>query len=148
MATSFSSRSGVRPIDLRSSDTTPAALGGGRLRISPAISVEFLYRDFDQKIPPRVDCMLMFAGPHLEQILTAYKEAVRLFSEICGPAELLKRLQASAEVQKIYESAVTDGKVSIVMRASVFREPGPLERVEFKLRILVGRERTLLYPVP
>src|SRR5258708_30776274 len=79
MATSLSSRSDVRPIDLRHSDKTSAALGGGRLRISPAVSVEFLYRDFDQKIPPRVDCMMMFAGPHLEQILTAYKEAVRRF---------------------------------------------------------------------
>jgi len=148
MATSLSSRSDVRPIDLRHSDKTSAAPGGGRLRISPAVSVEFLYRDFDQKIPPRVDCMMMFAGPHLEQILTAYKEAVRLFSEIRDPAELLKRLQASAEVQKIYESGVTDGKVSIVMRDSVFREPGPLERVEFKLRILAGKKRTLFYPVP
>jgi hypothetical protein len=32
--------------------------------------VEFLYRDLDLKIPPRVDCTVMFAGPHLEQILT------------------------------------------------------------------------------
>src|ERR1700687_2629962 len=148
MATSLSSRSDVRPIDLRHSDKTSAAPGGGRLRISPAVSVEFLYRDFDQKIPPRVDCMMMFAGPHLEQILTAYKEAVRLVSEIRDPAELLNRLQASAEVQKIYESGVTDGKVSMVMRDSVFREPGPLERVEFKLRILAGKKRTLFYPVP
>jgi hypothetical protein len=43
---------------------------------------------------------------------------------------------------------VTDGKVSMVMRDPVFREPGPLERVEFKLRILAGKKRTLFYPVP
>jgi L-ascorbate metabolism protein UlaG (beta-lactamase superfamily) len=146
MATSLSSQPGVRPNDPRCFDETPAA-PGRRLRISPAVSVEFLYRDFELKISPIVDCMLMFAGSHLAQIFKAYKEAVRLFSEISDPAELLERLQASADVQKIYESRVTDGKVSITMRDSVFREPGPLERVEFKLRILAGR-RTLFYPVP
>ena len=147
MATSLSSRSGIRPTDPRCSDKAPAAFGG-RLSISPAVSVEFLYRDFELKIPPRVDCIMMFAGPHLEQILTAYKEAVRLFSETRDPAELLKRLQASADVQKVYESRVTDGKVSIVMRDAMFREPGQLERLEFKLRILAGKKRTLFYPVP
>ena len=30
---------------------------GVPVRISPAVSVEFLYRDLDQKIPPRVDCV-------------------------------------------------------------------------------------------
>jgi hypothetical protein len=91
---------------------------------------------------------MMFAGPHLEQILAAYEEAVRLFSEIRDPAELLKRLQASADVQKVYESRVSDGKVSIVMRDAMFRQPGELEHLEFKLRILAGKKRTLLYPVP
>ncbi len=88
MATWLSSRSGVRPTDTRGSHQLPTA-SGGRLRISPAVSVEFLYRDLDLKIPPRVDCMVMFAGPHLEQILTAYSEAVRLFSETRDPTELL-----------------------------------------------------------
>ncbi|MGH7915789.1 MAG: hypothetical protein ACREPW_14255, partial [Candidatus Binataceae bacterium] len=120
---------------------------GGRLRISPAVSVEFLYRDFDLKVPPRVDCTVMFAGQHLERILTAYSEAVRLFSETRDPAELLKRLQASADMESVYESRVTDGKVCIEMRDSVFRKPGQVERLEFKLRILAGR-RTLFHPVP
>ena len=61
------------------------------MRISPAVSVEFLYRDLQLKVPPRVDCTVLFAGPHLEQILTAYAEAVRLFSEIHEPAKLLER---------------------------------------------------------
>ncbi|HEV7989461.1 MAG TPA: MBL fold metallo-hydrolase [Candidatus Binataceae bacterium] len=147
MATSLSSLTGVRPTDPCRSDKAPAA-PGGRLCISPAVSVEFLYRDFELKIPPRVDCIMMFAGPHLEQILAAYEEAVRLFSEIRDPAELLKRLQASADVQKVYESGVSDGKVSIVMRDAMFRQPGQLERLEFKLRILAGKKRTFFYPVP
>ena len=82
---------------------------------------------------------MMFAGPHLEPILAAYEEAVRLFSEIRDPAELLKRLQASADVQKVYESRLSDGKVSIVMRDAMFRKPGALEHLEFKLRILAGK---------
>ena len=90
---------------------------------------------------------MLFAGPHLEQILTAYKEAVRLFSEIREPAELLEQLQASADVQRIYESRLTDGRVCIEMRDSVFREPGRVEELKFTLRILAGK-RTLLYPVP
>jgi L-ascorbate metabolism protein UlaG (beta-lactamase superfamily) len=146
MATWLSSRSGTQPADTRGSHELPPALGG-RVRISPRVSVEFLYRDLDLKVPPRVDCTVMFAGPHLEQIQTAYREVVRLFSETRDPAELLKRLRASADVQRIYESRVTDGKACIEMRDSVFRKPGPVERLEFKLRILAGR-RTLFYPVP
>ncbi len=117
------------------------------MRISPAVSVEFLYRDLQQKVPPRVDCTVLFAGPHLEQILTAYAEAVRLFSEIREPAKLLERVQASASIQNIYESRLTDGKVCIEMREAVFRKRGLVEDLNFSLRILAGR-RTLFYPVP
>jgi L-ascorbate metabolism protein UlaG (beta-lactamase superfamily) len=146
MATLPSLRSGVGLHDTHLSKQGSAVLGG-RLRISSAVEVEFLYRDLDLKIPPRVDCTVLFAGPHLEQILTAYKEAVRLFSEIREPAELLEQLQASADVQRIYESRLTDGRVCIEMRDSVFREPGRVEELKFTLRILAGK-RTLLYPVP
>ena len=117
------------------------------MRISPAVSVEFLYRDLQLKVPPRVDCIVLFAGPHLEQILTAYAEAVRLFSEIREPAKLLERVQASASIQKIYESRLTDDKVCIEMREAMFRKRGPVEDLNFSLRILAGK-RTLFYPVP
>jgi len=100
MAISNPSRPVVGLSDTRCSDEKPAS-PDGRLRISPAVSIELLYRDFDLKIPPRVDCTVLFAGPHLEQILTAYKEAVRLFSETRNPAGLLERLQASADIQRI-----------------------------------------------
>jgi len=119
----------------------------GLLRISPKASVELLYRDYHLKLPPRVDCTVMFAGTHLAQTLTAYEEAVRLFSSIREPEELLGRLKASPAVQAVYESKLVDGRAAIEMRERIFREPGPLEQVEFKLRILLG-ERRLLYPVP
>ena len=70
------------------------------MRISPAVSVEFLYRDLEEKVPPRVDCTVLFAGPHLEQILTAYAEAVRLFSEIHEPAKLLEARSGFGEYPK------------------------------------------------
>jgi hypothetical protein len=82
----------TRSTDSRSSDDRRGALGG-RLKISPAVSVEILYRDLDQKIPPRVDCGVLFLGSHLGRILETYSEAVRLFSETRDPAELLKRLE-------------------------------------------------------
>jgi len=31
------------------------------VRISPAVSVELLYRDLQLKVPPRVDCTVLFA---------------------------------------------------------------------------------------
>jgi L-ascorbate metabolism protein UlaG (beta-lactamase superfamily) len=133
-------------VDAHLSDPEPTA-SEGCIRISSAVSVELLYRDFDQKIPPRVDCLVLFLGPRLRQILEAHKEAVRLFSETQDPAELLERLRASADVQRIYEGRLAGGKVCIEMRESAFREPGQAESLDFKLRILVGR-RTLFYPVP
>jgi L-ascorbate metabolism protein UlaG (beta-lactamase superfamily) len=146
MATSLSQRSGIGSTDSRSSEDRRGALGG-RLKISRAVSVEILYRDFDQKIPPRVDCRTLFLGSHLGLILETYKEAVRLFSEIRDPAELVKRLEESAEIQKVYESGMANGKVCLRMRDSVFRKPGPVHDLEFSLRILAGK-RILFHPVP
>src|SRR5258708_40276224 len=96
MATSLSQRSALGSTDSRSSDDRPGALGG-RLKISRAVSVEILYRDFDQKIPPRVDCGTLFLGSHLRLIMETYKEAVRLFSELRDPAKLLERLEGRSE---------------------------------------------------
>ena len=146
MATLFSSLSGIRSPDTRRPDESPTT-SSGRLRISPAVSVEFLYRDPQLKVPPRVDCTVLFAGPHLEQILTAYAEAVRLFSEIREPTKLLERVQASVSIRNIYESRIIDGKVCIEMREAVFRKRGPVEDLDFSLRILTGK-RILFYPVP
>src|SRR5260370_14378940 len=101
MATSLSQRSGIESTDSQSSDDRRGALGG-RLKISRAVSVEILYRDFDQKIPPRVDCGTLLLGSHLGLILETYKEAVRLFSEIRDPAELLKRLAGAVGFRKVY----------------------------------------------
>src|SRR5260370_38784386 len=92
MATSLSQRSGIESADSQSSDDRRGALGG-RFKISRAVSVEILYRDFDQKIPPRVDCGTLFLGSNLGLILETYKESVRLFSEIRDPAELPNRLR-------------------------------------------------------
>jgi hypothetical protein len=80
VATLLSSQAGSRPSAAFRSEQCSGA-PGVRVRISPAVSVEFLYRDLDQNIPPRVDCRLMFAGSHLEQTQAVYREAVRLFSE-------------------------------------------------------------------
>src|SRR5713226_7665113 len=115
MATSLSQRSGIGSPDSRSSDDRRGALGG-RLKVARAVSVEILYRDFDQKIPPRVDCGVLFLGSHLDRMLEAHKEAVRLFSGIRDPAELLKRLEGSAEIQNVYESWMANGKVCLRMR--------------------------------
>jgi hypothetical protein len=90
---------------------------------------------------------VLFLGSHLGRILETYSEAVRLFPETRDPAELLKRLEGSAEIQKVYESGMANGKVCLRMRDSVFRKPGPVHDLEFSLRILAGK-RILFHPVP
>src|SRR5260370_21361738 len=123
MATSLSQRSGIESTDSRSSDDRRGALGG-RLKISRAVSVEILYRDFDQKIPPRLDCGTLFLGSHLGLILETYKEAVRLFSEIRNPAELLERLEGAAGIQNVYESGMANRNVCLRVRDSLVPQPG------------------------
>ena len=145
MATSFSST--VPFSKSHSIEPLPRNPAGLRLKISPQVSVELLYRDYEIKVPPRVDCTVMFAGAHLAEILVAYEEAVRLFSKTQDSAELLKHLNASQTVQKIYESKLVRGRAAIEMRERIFHEPGPVEQLEFRLRVLVGKRR-LFYPVP
>jgi L-ascorbate metabolism protein UlaG (beta-lactamase superfamily) len=146
MATSRSSLEDIGTPGVGDSGTKRQA-PGNRISIGRSVSVELLYRDFDAAVPPRVDCSLLFLGTHLDQILGAFRDAVSLFSEFHNPAQLLERLQASANIAGVYESRIEDGKVCLEMRDSIFREPGPLDTLEFRLRILVGKRR-LFYPVP
>jgi L-ascorbate metabolism protein UlaG (beta-lactamase superfamily) len=118
-----------------------------RVGIARSVSVELHYQGFDTKTPPPVDCTVLFLGTHLDQILEAFKEATSPFAEFRDPAQLHQRLEASANIGRVYESRIEDGKVCLEMRDSVFREHGPLDPLEFRLRILVGKRR-LFYPMP
>jgi len=85
-------------------------------------------------------------GANLFAVRRAYAEAIRLFEGGHSRAELSKRLAESPEIQRHYESVERDGKVSITMREATFRESGPLEGIEFSLRI-TSRMRAHLYPL-
>ena len=117
-----------------------------RMRLGAGVAIDFIYRDPDEGISAQVDCRLLFMGANFFAVRRAYAEAIRLFEGGYGQAELSKRLGASPEIQRHYESVEHDGKVSITMREATFREPGPLAGIEFSLRI-TSRMRAHLYPL-
>jgi L-ascorbate metabolism protein UlaG (beta-lactamase superfamily) len=120
--------------------------GAAKIRLRSGVAIDFVYRDPDEGISAQVDCRLLFMGANLFAVRRAYAEAIRLFEGGHSRAELSKRLAESPEIQRHYESVERDGKVSITMREATFRESGPLEGIEFSLRI-TSRMRAHLYPL-
>ena len=120
-----------QPIEPSSRNLMEAA----KIRIRSGVAIDFVYRDPDEGISAQVDCRLLFMGANFFAVRRAYAEAIRLFEGGHSRAELSKRLAESPEIQRHYESVERDGKVSITMREATFREPGPLEGIEFLLRI-------------
>ena len=116
------------------------------IRIRSGVGIDFVYRDPDEGISAQVDCRLMFMGAHLFEVRRAYSAAIRIFEEARGRPELRKRLEDSPEIQRHYESHEAAGKVCLVMREESFRQPGPLEGIEFALRITRGW-RAHLHPL-
>lgn len=106
-----------------------------RIRIPPATSVE-LWRDDSLESDLReVDCRLLFLGTHLSQIRRAYSEAVRAFAGDAVGERLRNRLGASANILAAYDFLEANGKTRLMMRDSFFREPGPLDGLEFSLHL-------------
>jgi L-ascorbate metabolism protein UlaG (beta-lactamase superfamily) len=119
-----------------------------QVRISSNAEVELVYRDqFCPEWDETVDCRLLFLGAHFGQLGSAYRRAVELFQEFPDSPELRDRLIASEDIKALYEIGDPDGKVSILMRESVFREPGPIGDIAFSLRISSGGHK-LLYQLP
>jgi hypothetical protein len=116
------------------------------IRIRSGVAIDLVYRDLDEGISAQVDCRLLFMGANFFAVRRAYAEAIRLFEGGHSRTDLSKRLAESPEIQRHYESVERDGKVSITMREATFREPGPLEGIEFSLRITRG-VRAHLYPL-
>lgn len=118
----------------------------GPIRMRSGAAIDFVFRDPDQGLSAQVDCRLLFMGAHWFEARRSYAAAIRIFESGCGRAELLKRLADSPEVQRHYVSAEAGGKVSITMRDEAFFEQGPLEGIEFSLRV-THRMRAHLYPL-
>jgi L-ascorbate metabolism protein UlaG (beta-lactamase superfamily) len=116
------------------------------IRMRSGVAIDLVYRDPDYGISSQVDCRLLFMGSHWFEVRRAYAAAIRIFEAGLSRPELLKRLAESPEIQRHYESKETDGKVSVVMRDEAFREQGPLEGIEFSLRI-THRMRAHLHPL-
>ncbi len=119
----------------------PAAI---RMRCGAAI--DLVFRDPDQGISAQMDCRLLFMGAHWFEARRSYAAAIEIFDARYGRAELLERLADSPEVQRHYVSGETAGKVSITMREEAFYGQGPLEGIEFSLRV-THRMRAHLYPL-
>jgi len=117
-----------------------------RIRIRSGVAIDFVYRDPEEGISAQVDCRLLFMGANFFAVRRAYAAAIRLFEGGYSRADLSKWLAESPEIQRHYESVERDGKVSITMREETFREPGPLDGIEFSLRITRGL-RAHLYPL-
>lgn len=117
-----------------------------RIRIRSGVAIDLVYRDPDEGISAQVDCRLLFMGANFFAVRRAYAAAIRLFEGRYSRADLSKRLAESAEIQRHYESVERKGKVSITMREATFRTPGPLDGIEFSLRITRGI-RAHLYPL-
>jgi L-ascorbate metabolism protein UlaG (beta-lactamase superfamily) len=116
------------------------------VRMRAGAAIDLVFRDPDQGISAQVDCRLLFMGAHWFEARRSYATAIEIFEAGHGRAELLKRLAASPEVQRDYVSGETDGKVSITMRDEAFFEQGPLDGIEFSLRV-THRKLAHLYPV-
>src|SRR5258708_10158198 len=119
------------------------------IRISSNATVELVYRDkFCRDWDETVDCRLLFIGIHLGQLRSAYRHAVELFQQFPDSPKLLRdRLVACEDIQALYEIRETDGKGSILMRATVFSQSGPTDEIEFSLRITVAGLK-LFFEVP
>ena len=109
-----------------------------KIRIRSGVAIDFVYRDPDEGISAQVDCRLLFMGANFFAVRRAYAAAIRLFEGGYSRTELSKRLAELPEIQRHYESVERDGKVSLTMRETTFREPGPLAGIEFSLRITRG----------
>jgi L-ascorbate metabolism protein UlaG (beta-lactamase superfamily) len=112
------------------------------VRISPNATVELVYRDkFCRDWDETLDCRLLFTGKHVGQLRSAYRHAVELFQEFSDSTKLRDRLLACEDIQAMYAIGETDGKVSITMREAVFRRSGPIDEIEFAIRIsMAGRK--------
>ena len=72
-----------------------------------------------------VDARWLFMGDNVRLLIRAYTEAVHRFQSIRDPDRLTAALRSSAEISQFYETSSRDGRVSILLKDSVFREPGP-----------------------
>jgi L-ascorbate metabolism protein UlaG (beta-lactamase superfamily) len=117
-----------------------------RIRIRSGVAIDFVYRDPDEGLSAQVDCRLLFMGVNFFAVRRAYAAAIQLFEGGHGRSELRRRLAESPEIQRHYESVERDGKVCLTMREATFREPGPLDGIDFSLRITRGL-RAHLYPL-
>ena len=116
------------------------------VRIRSGVAIDFVYRDPDEGISAQVDCRLLYMGAQLFEVRRAYAVAISIFEGSHSRRELSKRLAESPEIQRHYESVERNGKVCLTMREKTFREPGPLDGIEFSLRITRGL-RAHLHPL-
>lgn len=118
-----------------------------RIRIPPTVEVELRLPDSPDYDIHEIDCRLLFLGTHLGQIRRAFREAVRLLADNGDGEPLRRRLEASAEIQAVYQCDERDGKTRLMMRESLFCAPGALDDLKVSLHV-ARRGQSWSYPVP
>jgi L-ascorbate metabolism protein UlaG (beta-lactamase superfamily) len=119
---------------------------GKNLKISRRVRLDIVCERLYGRYVGELDCRLLFLGDHYRQLLRAYEEIVYRFSTLKAAA-LVEGLTSSAEIQQFYEVRQDQGTVSVLLRDSVFRAPGPVDQLHIELKISDGK-RVLFYPLP
>ena len=111
------------------------------LRLAQNVSVEPVYGDDD------VDCRLLFIGDRYRQLLRLYPEVIYRLSRPGSPSATAQYLKESAEVRQFYDVEEDGGRVGLVMRDNIFREPASLDGLNFELSVM-DKSRHRHYPLP
>ncbi|HZS52172.1 MAG TPA: MBL fold metallo-hydrolase [Bryobacterales bacterium] len=114
--------------------------------IAPGVKIGIEYGELDPLYAPDLDCRLLFLGEHLQPLVHAYENLARCFAESGDPSSLAARLESSKEITKYYEIR-RNGRLSAVLRDSVFRQQGPFD--DRKLRLKFYRAgKSVSHPLP
>ncbi|MGH7822861.1 MAG: MBL fold metallo-hydrolase, partial [Candidatus Binatia bacterium] len=118
---------------------------GGGLRMAPGARLELRHRD--PTVTYAVDCRMLFMGDRIRLVPRAYQEILHWFSSGAAGYRLFEKLAGSAEIQQFYEVGCRDGNVSVTLRDSIFREPGPIGDLDLVVEVSDGR-RSFTAPLP
>lgn len=125
------------------SSITPAF--GAGFALKPGALVRLFHRDTTVKYA--VDCRMLFMGERIRRVARAFAEVAYHYSLPHDAAEIARRLRGSPEIAEIYEIAQRNGDVSVLLRDSIFREPGPIDELDLVVEITDGR-RSIVERLP
>jgi L-ascorbate metabolism protein UlaG (beta-lactamase superfamily) len=110
------------------------------LRLPPGGQVQLRYAGAEKALVyDEVTCQLLFLGSRVNRLAAAYAEVVDRFSSLSDNTELRRALTSSSLVRELYQVGGTDESPCVLLRDSIFLEPGPDEDLRFDFRVRRGR---------